>query len=135
MGRIAKGLLILLSLAACDGDTPAGPDSLAGTYVLQRLTIWGDGTTVLTLMPPDATGSLTLTEDRYDVSMSVPDGGISTSTLGSYTVSGSSITFTPDGGGPADANEITTDGRQITVADSIVDRGVVTFLSGVFVPG
>ncbi len=90
LGGLALSALLL---AACSGGDATGPSNtdFSGTYSLQSLTAAG-----LTIVPPLATGTLTLTTTTYtfDVTVSgIPNQQpIHMQDAGTYTFSGSSWT-------------------------------------------
>jgi len=83
--------LAALALASCKSNDSTGPEggaNLAGTYSLVSLTFEGQPT----VGPPLATGSLTLTDTAYSISIdiTVPGAEQQITDAGTYTVSGSS---------------------------------------------
>ena len=113
---------VLVLVAACGSDEGAlSPKSLAGTYALESRTI-AQGGSFFSFVPPEASGSLVLTETRYSITMTVSEptqfhNEILTAE-GTYTISGDKITFRPDGSGPADPSQISSDGAKITISNT-----------------
>ncbi len=94
MPVLAGLALFALVLAGCKGDStgPGASTDLSGTYSLQSLTQSG-----LTLGPPLATGTLTLTSTNYTLNLSINIPGQQAEQIqdaGTYTTSGSSWTQT-----------------------------------------
>ena len=75
MKPILMGLLAICVCAACGGDdnddNPAASETLAGSYDLLRLTPSGGSA----ISPPNASGIMTLTENRYSVVASFVTAG------------------------------------------------------------
>ena len=92
MKRFLTGMLVLLFTVSCGDDNPLSSKSLAGTYALQNLAIVLGGLSV-TMEPPQATGSLVLTESRYtfNLTFTVEADAETTTERGSYSVSGTVI--------------------------------------------
>ncbi len=123
-GVIGLVALVLILATSCGKDNPTNPtttsSSLAGTYTLESMTIQR-GTTTITVRPPDLSGTLVLTGNRYSLTLTVPSEGFKESEGGSYTLSGSTITFRSDGGDSSTGN-LSTDRRTITISD--VSEGI-----------
>jgi hypothetical protein len=88
------------SSTACSSDDPVDPPvetDLSGAYVLDSVTQGG-----VTLGPAEgATGTLTLTETRYTLSITVPSltGPITTEDTGTYQTDGDTWTQESDNAG------------------------------------
>lgn len=123
MKRSFLGALALLLFVSCGGDekNPLTPSSLAGTYNLESISLLLSGVTI-SLGPPQATGTLILTETRYALStvLSDPSQGLSDTMTeaGTYTVSGGLITFIKDGDQAGETTTISSDKRKITFSES-----------------
>ncbi len=94
LGRTLGGLaLSIVLLGACSGGDSTSPGTstdFSGSYTLQSLTAAG-----MTIIPPLASGTLTLTASSYtfDVTVAVPgQPTIHMVDAGTYTFSGSSWT-------------------------------------------
>lgn len=107
-------LLAALLGVACDdeGPTEAGAD-LTGTYTLESITFEGQPT----LSPPAATGTLTLTDTRYEVSIDIqsPAGVQEVRDAGTYTVEGNSWTQESDDGSLQSVGTFELEGDVLTV--------------------
>ncbi len=129
MKRFLNVVFILLLVVSCGSDNPS---SLIGTYALQSVSLQGvqiaySGT------PPDVTGVLTLTEDRYTVTYSVPAFGIRQSDTGTFQIFSTTISLTSDSGS-SDVGAFSPDGRQITFTGSFVNNdGVDIDITIVFI--
>ncbi len=104
-------------LAACgddDGGTPPpGPVDLSGTYELVSLTQSG-----VTLSPPVATGTLTLTATTYQLQLTTPDlqgQPQQTNDNGTYETSGSDWTQQSATGLGTSTGTFTLQGNTLTV--------------------
>lgn len=94
-------MLVFAGLStACSSDDPVDPPvetDLSGAYVLDSVTQGG-----VTLGPAEgATGTLTLTETRYTLSITVPSltGPITTEDIGTYQTDGDTWTQESDNAG------------------------------------
>ncbi len=114
---------IIALLVGCGGDdSPTSQQSLAGTYTIQSATVQVRGATE-TLTPPDVTGSFTLTAGgRYDVLVRFT-GMFFEAETGTYTVTGNTITITPDDEREETPSQITVNGNTITVLGSFDTGG------------
>ena len=121
--RVRHLFAIIALLVGC-GDSPTSQQSLAGTYTIQSAIVQVRGTPE-TLTPPDVTGSFALTADgRYIVQVIFPLGfEVGT---GAYTVTGNTITITPDNERAETPSQITVDGNTITVLGSFDTDGTVS---------
>lgn len=98
---IPLAMLVFAGLStACSSDDPVDPPvetDLSGAYVLDSVTQGG-----VTLGPAEgATGTLTLTETRYTLSITVPSltGPITTEDTGTYQTDGDTWTQESDNAG------------------------------------
>lgn len=135
MRPVLLGLLAVCVFVACGGgddeNNPAASESLAGSYDLLRLTPSGGSA----ISPPDATGIMTLTENRYSVVVSFVIAGsedvIRVAQTGRYQVSGSNLTLTPDAGG-TQSGQVSDGGRTITLIVSVDAGGQTQTISLIF---
>ena len=135
MKPILLGLLAICVLVACGGDddenNPVASESLAGSYDLLRLTPSGGSA----VSPPDASGIMTLTENRYSVVASFVTAGsddvVRVAQTGGYVSSGSNLTLTPDGGG-TQSGQVSDGGNTITILISAQVAGQAQTLTLVF---
>ncbi len=135
MKPILLGLLAICVLVACGGDddenNPVASGSLAGSYDLLRLTPSGGSA----VSPPDASGIMTLTENRYSVVASFVTAGsddvVRVAQTGGYVSSGSNLTLTPDGGG-TQSGQVSDGGNTITILISAQVAGQAQTLTLVF---
>ncbi len=125
MKRLLVVASIPLILLSCGSDNPSN-SSVAGTYAMQSMTLVSGGVTI-SLLPPDVTGSLTLTDSRYTVTFSAPQEGVSDSNSGTYTLSGNTLTLISDADGSRVTGQIS--GRQITIAESDDQDGLILSLT------
>jgi hypothetical protein len=85
-----------LALASCKSKSttePSGNPALVGDYTLVSITLPG----MSELKPPIATGTMSMTESTYTVSITIAVPGQQTMNIqdsGTYTVSGNNITQT-----------------------------------------
>jgi len=96
--RVPRGWLVAAAVMAVAAGTACGssgstnpgltPAELVGTYALASLTLDNDPP----LVPPQATGTLTLTTSTYNVTLNLPSGTQVDS--GTWSVSGSTWTQT-----------------------------------------
>ena len=136
INRLATLCLITLVTVACgDDDNPLNSGNLAGAYDLETVTVVFSGLTVV-LEPPDATGLLTMTENRYTVTLTfaVPgaDGTDSFTETGAYDSTDSAITFTPDGDVPSYSSQLQGNGQQITIASTSTEDDITISVTMVF---
>lgn len=121
MKRLFAGALCMLFLSvSCGGDdNPLSYDSLAGTYTLEELGITLGGATT-TLRPPDATGTLVLTDTgSFTLSLNAPLQGINNAfSSGVYTVDGASIGFT-DESGDLNTADVAVSGNRVTLTSGL----------------
>lgn len=121
------GLLLGLTLvlAGCDteGITVVDDVDLAGSYTLVSITFEGQPT----LTPPAATGTLVLTETRYDVDITIQteQGPNQISDEGSYEVDGNSWSQTSDDGDIQSVGTFELDGDVLTVDVTTQNQRVV----------
>ena len=99
-------MLVLAGLStACSSDDPVDPDppiepDLSGSYELVEFTQGG-----VTLGPPIATGTLSMTDTRYTISITHPDPAnpagppLTTEDTGTYETSGNTWTQESDNAG------------------------------------
>ena len=135
MKPILLGLLAICVLVACGGEddenNPIASESLAGSYDLLRLTPSGGSA----VSPPDASGIMTLTENRYSVVASFVTAGsddvVRVAQTGGYVSSGSNLTLTPDGGG-TQSGQVSDGGNTITILISAQVAGQAQTLTLVF---
>lgn len=135
MKPILLGLLAICVLVSCGGDddenNPVASESLAGSYDLLRLTPSGGSA----VSPPDASGIMTLTENRYSVVASFVTAGsddvVRVAQTGGYVSSGSNLTLTPDGGG-TQSGQVSDGGNTITILISAQVAGQAQTLTLVF---
>ncbi len=119
MRRFLLLCLMLAVTSACGSDdtNPITSDSLAGSYDLASLTTTSGGSSV-TLQPPNASGVLVLTENRYSstITFALPEQSIVQTLVltGGYTRSGNSLQFTPDGGGAAFSAQVQNENQRLT---------------------
>ncbi|MDE2999240.1 MAG: hypothetical protein OXU79_09215 [Gemmatimonadota bacterium] len=130
------GLLAICACVACGGEgddnNPAASETLAGSYDLLRLTPSGGSA----ISPPNASGIMTLTENRYSIVASYVAAGtedvIRVAQTGGYTRSGASLSLAPDGGGGAQSGQVADGGSSITVLISVQAGGQAQTLTLVF---
>ena len=135
MKPILLGLITICVFVACGGDgddeNPVSSESLAGSYDLLRLTPSGGSA----ISPPNATGIMTLTENRYSIVASYVTAGsedvIRVSQTGGYEWSGAGLRLTADGGG-AQSGQVAGGGSSITVLISVQAGGQAQTLTLVF---
>ena len=135
MKPILMGLLAICVCAACGGDdnddNPVASETLAGSYDLLRLTPSGGSA----ISPPNASGIMTLTENRYSVVASFVTAGsddvVRVAQTGGYVASGSNLTLTPDGGG-TQSGQVSDGGNTITILISAQVAGQAQTLTLVF---
>ncbi|HEX6965938.1 MAG TPA: hypothetical protein VF166_09075 [Gemmatimonadaceae bacterium] len=87
------GVLAWAVATACGGSSTAPVSTnaaLIGTYDLSSLTFQGQPT----ITPPAATGTLTLADSTYTVSLTVPPDTTAVTDSGTYTISGNNWTQT-----------------------------------------
>ncbi len=136
MKPILLGLIAICVFVTCGGDNddnnPASSESLAGSYDLLRLTPSGGSA----ISPPNASGIMTLTENRYSIVASYVTAGsvdvIRVSQTGGYARSGASLSLTPDGGSGAQSGQVAGGGSSITVLISVQAGGQAQTLTLVF---
>lgn len=136
MKPILLGLLAICACAACgrddNDDNPAASETLAGSYDLLRLTPSGGSA----VSPPNASGIMTLTENRYSVVASFVTSGsddvVRVAQTGGYVASGSNLTLTPDGGGGTQSGQVSDGGNTITILISAQVAGQARTLTLVF---
>jgi hypothetical protein len=136
MKPILMGLLAICVGAACGGDdnddNPVASETLAGSYDLLRLTPSGGSA----ISPPNATGIMSLTENRYSVVASYVTAGsddvIRIAQTGRYETSGSNLTLTADGGGGTQSGQVSDGGNTITILISAQVAGQARTLTLVF---
>ena len=136
MKPIFLGLIAICVFVACGGEddenNPASSESLAGSYDLLRLTPSGGSA----ISPPNASGIMTLTENRYSIVASFVAAGsedvIRVAQTGGYVRSGASLSLTPDGGGGAQSGQVAGGGSSITVLISVQTGGQAQTLTLVF---
>ena len=136
MKPVLLGLLAICVCVACGGEddenNPASSESLAGSFDLLRLTPSGGSA----ISPPNASGIMTLTENRYSIVASyvtaVSEDVIRVAQTGGYTRSGASLSLTPDGGGGAQSGQVAAGGSSITVLISVQAGGQAQTLTLVF---
>ncbi|MCY3767452.1 MAG: hypothetical protein OXH06_18710 [Gemmatimonadetes bacterium] len=136
MKPVLLGLLSICVVVACGGDddenNPAASETLAGSYDLLRLTPSGGSA----ITPPNASGIMTLTENRYSIVASYVTAGsedvIRVAQSGGYSRSGASLSLTPDGGGGARSGQVADGGSSITVLISVQAGGQTQNLTLVF---
>ncbi len=90
LGGLALAVVLLVGCSGGDSTGPAPSTDFSGTYTLQSLTAAG-----LTIVPPLASGTLTLTATNYtfDVTVTVPgQPTIHMQDTGTYSFSGASWT-------------------------------------------
>lgn len=135
MKPILLGLLAICVCAACGGDdnddNPVASETLAGSYDLLRLTPSGGSA----ISPPNASGIMTLTENRYSVVASFVTAGsddvVRVAQTGGYVASGSNLTLTPDGGG-TQSGQVADGGNTITIIISADTGGQTQTISMIF---
>ena len=118
----------------CGGDSnPVAPSSLAGTWDLVSFTDKTINITVPAGQPTDigngvtitVTGSVVLTESSYQISVTfvtsvpgqLPQTEV-TSSSGSYSINGSTLTAVEDGSGEINVFTLTRSGNRITLEDA-----------------
>ncbi len=127
--------LLLISLLVVSCGDPTSFDSLAGTYTLESAVVEFGGGITVPMTPPDITGTLTLTENQYTASVALASEDLTNveTETGSYTTSGSSVTFRPDGGGSTQVSQVLSDGRKITFLQTITDEDATVTATIIFV--
>ena len=120
MKRFLYVVSIFLLAVSCGSDNPA---SLTGTYALQSVSLQGNQISY-TATPPDITGTLTLTENRYTVAYAISAFGIRHSDAGTFQVFSTTISLTSESGG-TDVGAFSPDGRQITFTGNFVNEDEV----------
>lgn len=136
MKPVLLGLLAICVCIACggedDGNNPAASETLAGSYDLLRLTPSGGSA----ISPPNASGIMTLTENRYSIVASYVTAGsddvIRVAQTGRYERSGGGLSLTPDGGGGAQSGQVADGGRTITILISAQAGGQAQTLALIF---
>ena len=136
MRRLLFICMFTAAALACGKDAdPVNSGNLTGSYDLQSVTVVFSGLSVV-LEPPDATGILTMMENRYTgtLSFAVPggDGTDSFTETGTYTSTGSAITFTPDGDTPPYSSQLQGSNQQITIASSSTEDNITISVTMVF---
>ncbi len=128
MSRRLTEMLLPLAVVACvglaagcgdddgnGGTDPPPPVDLSGTYVLGSLTQGGQPCPV----PIPCHGTMTLTQTRYDVDLTVPDPvtqlPVQTLDSGEYSIDGNNWTQQSDGQLPASIGTFTFQGGTLTV--------------------
>jgi hypothetical protein len=95
--RTMIGLTLLASGVACKSSTSPSTPAYVGTYSLTRVNgsplPYSQTTAGVTVTLNSGTAQL-LSNGTWTTSLSVTPAGLSTSSSGTYTVSGSTITFT-----------------------------------------
>jgi hypothetical protein len=102
---VSIGLVICSLLTGCDTGTKAS--DIEGTYVLAEAT---NG--VNTATPPAVNGYVTLADGTYTIVLTA--FGQTISDTGTYTISGSTITFVPSSG-PSTDGELSDGNKTLTV--------------------
>ncbi len=136
MKPILLGLLAICVGVACGGNeddnNPASSETLAGSYNLLRLTPSGGSA----ISPPDATGIMTLTENRYSVVASFVTAGssdvIRVAQTGGYENSGGSLSLTADSGGGTQSGQVADGGNTITILISVQVAGQAQTITMIF---
>ena len=136
MKPILLGLLAICVCAACGGDdddnNPAASETLAGSYDLLRLTPSGGSA----ISPPDASGIMTLTENRYSVTAVFVTTGstdvIRVAQTGRYEKSGANLSLTADSGGGAQSGQVLDGGTTISISISVQAGGQAQTISMIF---
>ncbi len=136
MKPILLGLLAICVCAACGGDdddnNPAASETLAGSYDLLRLTPSGGSA----IAPPDASGIMTLTENRYSVTASFVTAGSAdvnrVAQTGMYEKSGANLSLTSDSGGGAQSGQVLDGGNTISISISVQAGGQAQTISMIF---
>ena len=117
MKFISFSVLLALFTFSCGSDNPVSSE-LDGRYALQSMTFISNGRITASLEPPQVTGDLILSGSQYITAYSSEDG-LSDSSSGTFTSSGSSIVFRSSIDGSTSSGQI--DRGRILVSDSFVD--------------
>ena len=136
MKPILLGLLAICVGVACGGNeddnNPASSETLAGSYNLLRLTPSGGSA----ISPPDATGIMTLTENRYSMVASFVTAGssdvIRVAQTGGYENSGGNLSLTADSGGGTQSGQVADGGNTITILISVQVAGQAQTITMIF---
>lgn len=112
----------------CGDDNPAASaeESLAGTWVLTKMTVTSSG------------GTLTFTSDQISITVTIKsdhtyqatiiEQGITTPETGTWSISGNTVTFT-DSDGETTAATFTIEGNKLTITFTETENGeVITFV-------
>lgn len=122
MRRLISGLLAVVAMAACGGDGPNDPDTVAGKYVLKTVNdkplpyvAFNEGGYKLELTYSDYVLTTSGTYTSH-VTLRETDNGVVTtesdSFTGTFTENGSSLSFVSPGG---DRFQGTREGNRLTI--------------------
>jgi hypothetical protein len=109
IGLFLLAVVMVVGVAGCGGGSDFSPtySNMAGVYTPTKVT-YTEGATTVTFVPPDISGSMSLsTAGRFDLDFTLRGERVTGS--GTYGISGDVIVFS-DGAGP-----ITDDGRKFSI--------------------
>jgi hypothetical protein len=117
---LISSALALLLMTACGDATGVEPDDLAGTWTATSMvfTSTADPTLSADIVDDGAVMTLVLgTDGSYTFTLTIP-GEETDNETGTYTASGTTLTFSETGTGSPEAFTISRDGDTMTLTDS-----------------